>query len=690
MSTPELSAPAGDSPQEPLPVRMLNEFVYCPRLFYYEHVEGVFLHNADTKRGAALHARVDSGKGDLPVPSKVEGPAAAPQIPNAKSRASKGRDENVAADSTGSSPKPETPNPEPAEAAPVAETIHSRSVSLSSDRLGVTAKMDLVEVRAAEGGDLLAPLVVCPVDYKIGAPREGDAGPEIWDADRMQLGLQCLILRDNGYTCTEGVIYYRATKQRVTLALTVQLEQWIDAQIAAARRATAGPIPPPLVDSPKCARCSLVTICLPDETRLLRDAPAHPDDEDRPPVQDAFGFDREFGVPVDTRSDLKSQMPDFKSAAPRRLIAARDDTRPLYIATTGVSVGRKSEILQVREKGEVIAEVRISDLNHVAVFGPATISTALVQTLCEKDIPISYFSSGGYFFALTRGHSLKNVFTRLAQFHYAAIPAEALRHARTFVHGKIRNQRKLLMRNHAAPPVAAIARLKYAADAALEATSAGELLGIEGSAALAYFENFSGMIKLGENASPDEAFLAGQEPVPAPVAATPLRGKRDAPGQEFFSFDFARRNRRPPRDAVNALLSLGYSLLARDCTVAAHAVGFDPYVGFYHQPRFGRPALALDLMEEFRPLIADSVALTLINTRVISPGDFVRAGDAVNLSQEGRKRFFTAYEQRLSTTIVHPVFDYQVSYRRAIELQARLLAKALTGDTEQYVPFMTR
>ncbi len=651
MSTPELSAPSGDSPQEPLPVRMLNEFVYCPRLFYYEHVEGVFQHNADTKRGAALHSRVDSGKGELPPPAEAskESPEAVPP-----------------------------------------ETIHSRSVSLASDRLGVTAKMDLVEVRAAAGRDLLAPLTVCPVDYKIGAPREGEAGPEIWDADRMQLGLQCLILRDNGYTCSEGVIYYRATKQRVPLALTPQLEQWIDAQIAAARRATAGPIPPPLVDSPKCARCSLVTICLPDETRLLREAPAHPDEEDAPPAQGAFGFDREFGTLAAAQSDPVARIPNFKSAAPRRLIAARDDTRPLYIATTGVSIGRKSEILQVREKGEIIAEVRIGDLNHVAVFGPATISTSLVQTLCEKDIPISYFSSGGWFFALTRGHSLKNVFTRLAQFHYAADAAESLRHARAFVHGKIRNQRTLLMRNHAAPPAAAIGRLKYAAEAALEATSAAELLGIEGSAALAYFECFSGMIKLGEGASADETFLAGHEPVPPPAAATPVRDKRDVPGQQFFSFDFARRNRRPPRDAVNALLSLGYSLLARDCTVAAHAVGFDPYVGFYHQPRFGRPALALDLMEEFRPLIADSVALTLINNRVISPGDFVRAGDAVNLSQDGRKRFFTAYEQRLGTTIVHPVFDYQVSYRRAIELQARLLAKALTGDIEQYVPFMTR
>jgi CRISPR-associated protein Cas1 len=658
---------------------MLNEFVYCPRLFFYEQVEGVFVHNADTKRGAALHARVDAGKGELPAatPAKQPPPSGAVEADSANAEAPNATIENR--DS-----KIEN------------DIIHSRSVSLSSDRLGVTAKMDLVEVRPASGAgedDLLAPLTVCPVDYKIGAPREGTDGPELWDADRIQLGLQCLILRDNGYTCTEGVIYYRATKQRVPLLVTAELERWIEAQIAAARRAMCGPIPPPLVDSPKCARCSLVTVCLPDETRLLREAPTHPDDEDASTVQSTFGFDGEFAPPKPPGTNPKLQISGSNSKpAIRRLIAARDDRKPLYISTTAVSIGRKSELIQVREKGEVIAEVRMNDLSHVAVFGPATISTALLQSLCDRDIPVSYFSSGGLFYGLTRGHSLKNVFTRLAQFHYAARPDEALRHARTFVHGKIRNQRTMLMRNHVQAPRATTERLRYAADAALEAGGVEELLGIEGAAALAYFENFAGMIKLGEN-NVDEAMLenaGGPSHTDSPAAATPARTRRDAPGQQFFTFDFTRRNRRPPRDAVNALLSFGYSLLARDCTIAAHAVGLDPYVGFYHQPRFGRPALALDLMEEFRPLIADSVTLTLINNRVITPADFVRAGDAVNLTAEGRKRFFGAYEQRLNTTIVHPVFDYQVSYRRAIELQARLLAKALTGDTEQYVPFMTR
>lgn len=686
------TAPFPD-PQEPLPARMLNEFVYCPRLFYYEHVEGVFLHNADTRRGAALHKRVDSGKGELPPAPSAEADGASDIG-------------GVSASGLGTNPQSEIATSTAPQTE--AETIHSRSVSLSSDRLGVTAKMDLIEVRTGnDPSNLLSPFSVTPVDYKIGAPREGENGPEIWDADRMQLGLQCLILRDHGYTCNEGIIYYRATKQRVVLPITPELERWIDTQIAAARRAIMGPIPPPLVDSPKCARCSLVTICLPDETQLLHHAPDHPDDEEPDTTQDTFPFDREFGAvrerPLRNHTVRSPSSAGTALAAkpPRRLIAARDDKRPLYIATAGVALGKKSELVQVKYKGEVTAEIRISDLSHVAVFGAATLSTALLQTLCEKDIPVSYFSSGGFFYGLTRGQSLKNVFTRISQFEVAGNSVDSLHIARLMVHGKIRNQRTLLMRNHVSPPPLAVARLRHANRAALEAESIEELLGIEGAAALVYFENFSGMIKAADdrdellvgdqNAQMLASQLPGDVSITSEITVRPSEKRNDdARGQRFFTFDFTRRNRRPPRDAVNALLSLGYSMLARDCTVAAHAVGFDPYVGFYHQPRFGRPALALDLMEEFRPLIADSVALTVINTKIISPSDFVRAGDAVNLSAAGRKRFFNAYEQRMNTTIVHPVFDYQVSYRRALELQARLLAKSLTGEIEQYVPFVTR
>lgn len=612
----------GDGLQQ-IPARMMNEFVYCPRLFYYEFVEGVFVESADTLRGAAIHQRVDSGDGAMPSAKK-------PRKADAKGAGAVGGESAEGAAG--------------AEAEP--EVIHSRSAQMGSDRLGVVAKMDLVESRV-DGMDLFSALEVCPVDYKAGAPRVGEDGNELWDTDKMQLGLQALILRDNGYLCGEGVIYYRATRQRVRLAITPELEGWITRTITEARRVMAGPIPAPLERSPKCARCSLAPVCLPDETGMLA----------------AAGADAPNVAPEEALE------PRAKAGPPRRLIAARDDRRPLYLNTQGCRVGCKSEVLVVKEGERVLEEVRIRDLSHVALFGNIQISTQSIQALCEREVPVTYFSMGGWFYGITRGHALKNVFTRMEQFRLAGDEGRSLALARQFVRGKIRNQRTMLMRNHVEPPEPALLRLRRAAEEALEAASPGELLGIEGAAAAVYFEHFGGMLKV-------EDELPG------------LEGVGDA--REVFTFHFANRNRRPPTDPVNAMLSLAYSLLAKDCALAALAVGLDPYLGFYHQPRFGRPALGLDLMEEFRPLVAESTVLNCVNNRVVTEKDFVRAGEAVNLSPSGRKRFFQAYEQRMASLITHPLFDYKVSYRRALELQARLLAKTLTGEIAEYTPLMTR
>ncbi|MFQ3670472.1 MAG: CRISPR-associated endonuclease Cas1 [Verrucomicrobiia bacterium] len=584
---------------ETIPARMLNEFVYCPRLFYYEHVDAVFQHNADTLKGKAAHRRVDSGTGALPPPETIQ------PIPG------------IAQESN--------------------EEIHSRSVQLASDRLGVTAKLDLVEGHQ-NGDDLFSRVEVSPVEYKVGAPRLHHDTVTLWDADKMQLGLQCLLLRDNGYPCSGGWLFYRATRQRIRLDLTPELEQWILSQIAQARATMRGSIPPPLVDSPKCVRCSLAPICLPDETHLLQ--------QPEPPA---------------SGTATTSTTPP-----PRRLIAPATDQKALYLNTPGLHIGRSANVLQVRDKKQLLEEIRLADLHHVALFGNIQISTQLVQKLCELEIPLTYFSTGGWFYGITRGHSLKNILTRIAQFKIAADPAASLRVARSFVSGKIRNQRTLLMRNHMDPPAPALNRLRQAARDALQAESLPSLLGIEGAAAAEYFSNFSGMLKPGDDDSPTAH--------PRPP----------------FPFDFTTRNRRPPRDPVNALLSLLYSMLARDCSIAALAVGFDPWLGFFHQPRFGRPALALDLMEEFRPLIADSTVLTLINNQMLTPGHFIAAGDFVNLTPEGRKIVFESYERRMQHLITHPVFDYKVSYRRAIELQARILARWLEGEIPQYRPFLTR
>ncbi len=194
---------------------------------------------------------------------------------------------------------------------------------------------------------------------------------------------------------------------------------------------------------------------------------------------------------------------------------------------------------------------------------------------------------------------------------------------------------------------------------AAEAENRQSLLGTEGAAARVYFGRFAGML-------------------------------READGNGGPLFDFAHRNRRPPRDPVNALLSLAYACLCKDVLSAVAAVGLDPYLGALHESRRGQPALALDLMEEFRPIIADSVVLTLINNRMLSSSDFHRGRQSCNLTDKGRKAFFEAYERRKTEECTHPVFDYKTSYVRLIEMQARVMARFMTGQIPAYAGFRTR
>lgn len=579
---------------EYLPARMLNEFVYCPRLFFYEWVEGVFASSADTVEGALRHEKLETKADALPLP-ETEGP------------------------------------------------IHSRSVTLTSDTHRLIAKMDLVE---GESG------LVSPVDYKKGRPREGNDGPGAWPADRAQLCAQALILRDNGYRCGEAVAYYNATKQRVRIVIDDALVSETLAAIEAARELAArGEIPPPLVDSPKCPRCSLVGVCLPDETILCESAPPQPPD----PQLRLF---EEEDLSAADRLGVRAPIPDHV----RRLIPARDDLRPLYITGHGLVVGKTGEVLQIRKRGETVQEVRVNEISQVNVFGNVQLTASAIQGLCWAEKPLAHFSYGGWFYGLTHGLGLKNVFLRKSQFARADDEDFCLAVAREIVATKVRNQRTLLQRNHIEPPALALRQLRHYADLASGAENLGELLGIEGIAARVYFECFPGMLKVDEETGTASS----------------------------FAFDFGNRNRRPPRDPVNALLSFAYSLLGKDLTIVCHTIGFDPFIGFFHQPRFGRPALALDLMEGFRPLIADSTVLTAVNTGMVNPESFVRVGPAVSLSAAGRKAFLRAYEQRMDALVTHPLFGYRANYRRVLEIQARLLARVVTGELLTYPGFETR
>jgi len=550
-----------------MPARMLNEFAYCPRLFYLEWVQGEFVDNELTVEGRTAHRRVDARAGTMPAPSE-------------------------------------------------AATFEIRSVALSSARLGLSAKIDVVE---GDGG------AVCPVDYKRGKPPPNDHGAH--EPERVQLCAYGLLLRENGHRCERGVLYFAQAKTRIEVELDEPLcARTLDLLAQARETAARDRPPPPLSASPKCQGCSLHGVCLPDEVNLLAREAA------------------EVGG---------------AGAAVRRLVPARDDAQPLYVQEQGARVGLDGEVLEVRGREQgVIGKARLFELSQLVVLGNVQVSSQAIRELCGRDIPICWMTFGGWLAGFTDGLGHNNVELRRVQFRAADDAGLALRLARRFVRNKIANCRTLLRRNHPDAPEATLRDLSMLVDATEAAPGLPELLGIEGNAARLYFEAFPALIRAGGGAE--------------------------------LGFDFTTRSRRPPKDPVNALLSFAYSLLAKDVAIAARAVGLDPFLGFFHQPRYGRPALALDLMEEFRPIIADSVVLSAINTGVVTGADFVRSSLGTAMRPAGRKRFMAAYERRIEEEVTHPVFGYRISYRRVLEVQCRLLSRHLVGEIASYPEFRTR
>src|SRR5438552_1463748 len=278
-----------------------------------------------------------------------------------------------------------------------------------------------------------------------------------------------------------------------------------------------------------------------------------------------------------------------------------------------------------------------------------------IKTCLELGVDVAYFSPAGRFLGTLRGLPVSGVDARRGQYRLFELPGVRLQLAREVVRAKIHNQRTMLMRNGDVPD-RVLQLLAGFRDATESARDINELLGLEGTAAALYFEQFESMLK--------------------------ERGD--------WKFDWRGRNRRPPRDPVNALLSLGYSMLAKELTGVCDAVGLDPFLGFMHQPRYGRPALALDLMEEFRPLIADSVAISLVNRGELGPDDFIRSASGTFLNERGRRAFWEAWFRRLDAEVSHPQFAYKMAYRRMLEVQARQLWRFLRGEAATYHGFTTR
>lgn len=608
---------------EQIPARMLNEFTYCPRLYYLEHVQQEWAHSVDTLEGRFVHRRVDQEVGKVP----------APPTPS---------DSDSAAD----------------EAVPrLADQVklHARSVMVGSDVLGAVARIDVIET---DNGELI------PVDYKRGEAPDIPEGA--WEPERVQVCLQGLLLREQGYVCNEGALYFAASQQRVRVEFTEALISRTLALLNEARRVAAGGvIPPPLEDSPKCPRCSLVGICLPDEVNLLRLRDAETEG-----LREGENEDQISPSPFPSASPSPalpispSPFPSVSSTQePRRLVAARDERMAVYVQGQGFSVGLKGEVLEIRppknEKNKKVSEARLIEMAQLNLFGNVQLSAQALRELAAREIPVLHLSYGGWLAAVTTPPPHKNIELRRRQFEAADNSGTCLQLARSFTAGKIRNQRTLLRRNARELPKEALVMLAEMRRKAELSDGLETLLGLEGTAARTYFSHFSRMFK------------------PATPEAEP-------------EFDFNGRNRRPPRDPVNALLSFMYAMLMKDMLVTLIGVGFDPYLGFYHQPKYGRPALALDLMEEFRPLVADSVVISLINNGEIRGADFIARAGAVALTDSGRRRVLEAYERRLDTLVTHPLFGYQLSYRRVFEIQARLLARFLLGEIGYYPAFCTR
>jgi len=547
-----------------LPARMVNEYQYCPRLAYLEWVQGEWEESHDTVDGRFRHRRVDRPKGDLPQPDTAE----------------------------------------------AQEKIHARSITLSSNRLGLIAKMDLVE---GEGNE------VVPVDYKRGKRPHVPKGA--YDPERVQLCVQGLILAEHGYHCDHGFLYFAESRERVRVEFDDELRDLTRNAIDGMRFVAAGGhIPRPLEESPKCPRCSLVGICLPDEVNFFRGA------------------------------DL----------SPRPMAVARDEALPVYVQNHRAKVTKKGETLEIFVADEKVQTVRLMDTSQLVLYGSVYITSPALHELMKRNIPVTWQSFGGWFMGHTVGTGHKNVELRTAQYRGSFDAALCLRLAKGLVEAKIRNCRTLLRRNWKGPfdPGPLLEDLLGDARRVHKADNLQTLLGIEGGAAARYFGAFKHLIRSNEEGG--------------------------------FDFDFHKRNRRPPTDPVNAMLSYAYAILTRSWSVTLAAVGFDPYRGFYHQPRYGRPALALDLMEPFRPLVADSVVIQAINNGEVRPTDFIEVAGSVNLTGDGRKRFIGTFERRMSHEITHPLFGYRVSYRRLLEIQARLLGRFLLGELPDYPNFTPR
>lgn len=573
------------------PARNVAEHAYCPRLFYLMEVEGLHLPSADTLEGKRTHRRVDKV-------SAVKSKKKAEEAPRSE----------------------EEPDEVPdGESDDESRPRAVRSLVLTSDRLKLTATLDLAEIEGKRA---------VPVEYRKGRPQHVTLAPppddpgeaeeqpltrvEPWPTDRVQIGLQVILLEDAGYEVPEAVLYYATEKRRLPIPVTEELRVEALATLKAAQACAEGSRPSPLVNDRRCIGCSLQPICLPDEVNQQR------------------------GDPGD------------EALTPRKVWPPRDDGIHVVTLKDGVRVGVRGHSLQITDReGGAKREIPLVGAESLTLVGNVQLSTQALQVLADRNVPVAWLSGAGRLIAMI--DPVDSVSARIRQEQIRGLDREERRIelTRALIAAKIANQRKLLQRNIEGIESRLLDDLGTFSEKASTGESLESIRGYEGQAAHLYFGNFARMIK-----------------------------DVDAAGR----FDENGRRRRPPPDPVNASLSLGYSMLSKECAAALRVAGLEPSVGAFHVPRPGRPAFALDLMEPFRPLIADSVTVAAFNRGEFRPGHFLETAAGCTFTDHGRRAFFNSWGRRMDTAVTHPVFDYRLSYRRMIVLHARMIAAWLLGE----------
>lgn len=479
------------------------------------------------------------------------------------------------------------------------------SLALESETLGIRGKVDCLRRR---NGQLI------PYEHKRGRSAKGDAGPQAWPSDRLQVCAYTLLLEEHTDTSIEEArIRYHATNTTVRVPVDEKAREDVRKAVVRARELSQSVERPPVATNDRlCLRCSLAPVCLPEEERLARD-------ENWEPVR-LFPQDRE--------------------------------RQTIHVTTHGARIGRSGETLMVTDTAGQKQVFPVREVGEIVIHGYAQISTQAIHLCASQEIGVHWFTGGGrYVSGLVVGAS--PVQRRIRQFEALRDPGLLFRLARRLVRARASSQLGFLLRASRGKDRKmlgiddALQGLRNALRAASCAEGIDSLRGHEGDAGRHYFSGLPGL----------------------------LRNDLDE------RLRFNGRNRRPPQDRINALLSFGYALLYRDVLQAIMAVGLEPAFGFFHRPRSAAHPLVLDLMEIFRVPLWDMPLVASVNRLQWNvEEDFTRAGKQVWLSDSGRKKAIEVYERRKEDPWKHPVTGYSLSYARLIELEARLLEKEWAGE----------